>query len=124
MSRAVSIGDVLLIDFPSLAPPGVEQMGLRPAVVAGLPERLGRQRYPTWIVVPMTSTVGSWTRQAPDLYPIFKAGTAKLKLDTVALIDQVRGVDHTRIVRQLGTLTAEQYEPIREGLERVLEWQN
>lgn len=120
MSRAVSIGDLLLVNFPSHAPPGVEQVGLRPAIVAGLPERLGRQRYPTWIVVPMTSTVGAWTHQAPDLYPIFKAGTAKLKLDTVALIDQVRSVDHTRIVRQIGRLTAEQYEPIREGLERVL----
>ena len=119
--RGVAIGDVLLVRLPQLVPPGVEQMGTRPAVVAGLPQRLGPQRFPLWVVVPMTTRISGWTLQAPRLYPVYPEGVGGLVSDSVALTDQLRGVDAARVVRFLGKLTPEEYAPIRAGLEKMVE---
>jgi mRNA interferase MazF len=117
--RPVQIGDVLLVQLPQHVPPGHEQIGTRPAVVVGIPDRLGQQRYPTWIVVPLTTQAAAWAQRSPALYPAYPAGVGGLVLDSVALLDNVRSVDLRRILKPLGMLTKEQYEPIREGLERM-----
>lgn len=121
MRRPVRIGDILLIRLPQQVPPGVEQMGTRPAVVVGIPDKLGAQRFPIWLMVPFTSRIGAWARATPGLYPIYLAGTAGLTLDSVALTDHVRGVDLKRIIKPLGSLTAEQYAPIKAALATMTE---
>ena len=118
--RAVGIGDVLLVKLPQQQPPGSEQTGTRPAVVVGLPQRLGTQRFPLWIVVPMTSRIASWTLEAPRLYPVYPKGVGGLTLPSAALLDHLRGVDATRVVRFLGKLTQAEYVPIQSGLEEMM----
>lgn len=117
--RPVTFGDILLVRLPQQIPAGVEAMGTRPAVVVGIPERVGTQRFPMWLVVPMTSQKGSWVQRTPDLYPSYTAGTAGLTLASVALTDHVRSVDLGRIVKPLGSLTVKQFEPIKRALAKM-----
>jgi mRNA interferase MazF len=53
--QILQIGDVIAAKFPSQNPSGREQEGYRPAIVVGLPSRLGRLRFPLVFVVPMTT---------------------------------------------------------------------
>lgn len=74
--RELQFGDVLNIRLPSQTPQGREQEGLRPAIVVGLPERLGKTRFPVMFVVPVTSDRGQdWANAAPLLYPSYIRGS-------------------------------------------------
>ena len=64
----------------------------------------------------------SWANNSPDLYPVFSAGIAGLKSSSIALLDQIRAIDATRIVNYRGSLTAEQYQAIKNSLEKVFEF--
>ena len=44
----------------------------------------------------------------------------KINQPSIALIDQVRSIDVSRIVGYLGTLKTEEYAPIRQGLKHLL----
>jgi mRNA interferase MazF len=112
----IEIGDVLKVQFPAQRPPGHEQVGNRPAVVVGIPDRLGSPRFPSLIVVPFTTNEGDYASGAPALYPVFKAGAGGLTADSVALVDNVRSLGVSRILERLGTLTPEQYAPVRAAL--------
>jgi mRNA interferase MazF len=115
------VGDVLKVQFPAARPPGHEQVGNRPAVVVGIPDRLGVPRFPGLVVVPFTTNEGDYAADSPALYPVFQAGTGGLTADSVALTDQVRAVSVSRIFSRLGTLTPEQYAPVRAALRGMLE---
>lgn len=115
------IGYVLLVALPGSVPRGREQEGYRPVIVVGVPDSTGPLRYPVIVIVPMTTQEGAWTQQNPVLYPRLEAGTGGLVIDSVALIDQVRGLDCKRILRYLGALTSEHYQPVAYGLKKMLE---
>ena len=53
--QILQIGDVITAKLPSQNPSGREQEGYRPAIVVGLPSRLGRLHFPLVFVVPMTT---------------------------------------------------------------------
>jgi mRNA interferase MazF len=116
--RKLKRGDVVLVQFPSSVPSGHEQEGQRPAIVVGIP--LGVVRYPTVVVVPLTTQGGPWAKENSQVYPLLPAGSGQLKQDSIALLDQVRAVDVQRIVRYFGSLTAEDYAPIVEGLLQMI----
>lgn len=119
--RRLKIGDVVSAKFPRHEPQGREQEGFRPAVVVGVPELLGTPRFAVLLLAPMTSDRGyGWVEQAPTLYPRYPAGTAGLRSDSICLIDQVRAMSAERIDRYRGSLTTEQYRPIKEALERMM----
>jgi mRNA interferase MazF len=46
---------------------------------------------------------------SPELYMQFSAGVAGLKSPSIALLDQVRAIDVSRIVAYRGSLTSQQY---------------
>jgi mRNA interferase MazF len=120
-NNALEPGDVILVTFPTQVPPGREQQGYRPAIVVGIPQRLGTPRYPLLLVVPLTSNrQQSWATDAPALYPILNAGDGNLPADSIALLDQVRSIDSTRVVRYVGSLTVEQFKPIVDSLEKMI----
>ena len=119
MAKLVDFGDILLISLPSHAPRGHEQEGLRPAVVVGLPERAGDPRYPTVLVVPLTTQEGTWSRKAPVLYPRIQAGAAGLPRPSIALLDQLRSIDVRRVSRYLGSLGQEEFQPVHDGLRQI-----
>jgi mRNA interferase MazF len=114
---ALAVGDVITVVIPERVPPGHEQEGLRPAVVVGLPDRLGPARFPVVLIVPFSSYKGQpWVEAAPARYPRFEEGTARLRSPSVALLDQVLSVDVRRVRNRRGRLTPEQYGIIESGL--------
>ena len=116
------IGDVVTAKFPSQNPSGREQEGYRPAIVVGIPNRLGKLRFPLVFVVPMTTDRGQkWADINPNLYVRFSAGIAGLKSPSIALLDQVRAIDVSRIVAYRGSLTPQQYAAIAESLQKIME---
>jgi mRNA interferase MazF len=118
----LQIGDVVTARFPSQNPSGREQEGYRPAIVVGLPSRLGKLRFPLVFVVPMTTNRGQeWADINPNLYVRFSAGVANLKSPSIALLDQVRAIDVSRIVAYRGSLTSQEYAAIAESLQKIIE---
>ncbi len=119
--RRLETGDVVSALFPVHRPGGREQEGYRPAVVVGLPERVGTPRYGVLILSPMTTDRRQgWAEQSPALYPRYAAGTAGLRSPSLCLLDQTRTLDVGRVSRYRGRLSEEQYRPIRDGLRRIL----
>lgn len=118
----LELGDVVTARFPAQNPRGHEQEGYRPAVVVGLPETLGRPRFNTVLLVPLTTDRGqSWGATSPDLYPRLEAGVAGLPQPSIVLLEQTRTLDTGRMARYLGQLSEAQYEPIKQGLARMCE---
>jgi mRNA interferase MazF len=120
--RILQIGDVVTAKFPSQNPSGREQEGYRPAIVVGLPSRLGKLRFPLVFVVPMTTDRGQeWADINSELYVRFSAGVAGLKSPSIALLDQARAIDVSRIAAYRGSLTPQEYAAIAEALQKIIE---
>ncbi len=117
MTNTFNIRDILLVDFPPQTPALHEQQGRRPAVVVGNPSHTGTIRFELVIVVPITRQSGDWTAQNLILYPSLRAGVGNLISNSTVLLDQIRAVDMRRVLRYLGSLTAEEYQPIANGLQ-------
>lgn len=118
--RSLKFGDIATVVFPNQNPQGREQEGYRPAIVVGIPERLGIPRFSVLVVVPLTTDKGMpWSEQSPALYPRLPAGTAGLSSASIALLDQVRCVDVSRVVKYRGCLSAEQLAVIAAGLSKL-----
>jgi mRNA interferase MazF len=125
MSRILQPRDIVDVQLPAHDPRGREQEGYRPAILIGRPDILGVPRYPLIFLVPLTSDKGqSWADEAPTLYIRFPAGTGNLRSPSIALLDQVRGLDVNRISQYRGTLTIEQYQPIMDGLSKMMNFSN
>ena len=121
MSDPIIIGDVVIARFPTQNPQGKEQEGIRPALIIGIPQKLGVPRFPLIIVAPMTSDRSqSWAVTSPTLYPKLAAGEAGLPQNSIVLLDQVRAIDLNRIVRYLGSLSSNRYRPILNSLQAML----
>lgn len=119
MTSTLGVRDVVLVDFPAQIPPGREQQGKRPAIVV-VPTATGSTRFSLVVVVPITRQSGEWVRRNPTLYPSLESGAGNLTHDSIVLLDQIRAVDIRRVLRYVGTLTPEQYQPISDGLNAML----
>ena len=117
----VNVGDVLKIYFPAHKPEGHEQEGTRPAIVVGVPDTLGKPRFPVLVVVPLTSQLEEWAKNSPTLYPVLEVGAGGVDVPSVALTDQVRAVGVSRITGRYGTLTSVQLGPVKDALFKLLE---
>lgn len=119
--RALQFGDVVTARFPEQNPQGREQQGIRPAIVVGFPARLGVLRFDLVIVVPLTTNRGQdWAIASPQLYPVFPSGVTGLRSSSIALLDQVRAIDVRRILNYRGSLTTEQFAPILDKLQQMI----
>ena len=116
---AIAIGDILKVQFPAARPPGHEQIGTRPAIVVGMPDRLGPPRFPGLIVVPLTTQSGADVNAAPALYPVFKAGQGGLTAHSMALLDNVRALGVPHILGRLGSLSEQEYAPVAAALRKM-----
>lgn len=115
------LGDVIIVRLPAHRPTGHEQEGHRPAVVVGPLDRLEPPRFPLLVAVPLTTyRQQPWVQAAPGLYPVLETGSGGLPQASVALLDQIRSLDQTRVLRWLGRLTDAEFTPIREGLRGML----
>lgn len=87
----------------------------------GSPAILGEPRYRVLLVVPLTTDRGQpWARAAPALYPPVAAGTAGLPRNSLALLDQMRFVDESRVLGYLGALRPAELEPIAAGVRALV----
>lgn len=114
----IAPGDVVLVAFPRHNPRGHEQEGVRPAIVVGIPQF--PMRFPQVWVIPLTSQSGPWQEANPDLYPVLPAGTAALPKDSVALADNLRAIDRSRVGAFIGSLPPDTLLSIRTALVRTI----
>ena len=95
-------GDIVLVDFGQKSTvKGSEQHGIRPAAI--LQNNTGNKFAPTTIVVPITkSTTKS---KMPTHVHIEKEYLKNMTdaHDSIALLEQVRTIDKSRIIKHLGT---------------------
>lgn len=102
MPDSIVVGDIVIARFPTQNPQGREQEGVRPALVVGIPQRLGNPRFPLLLVAPMTSARSqTWAAASPELYPTLPAGEAGLPQNSIILLDQVRAIDLVNTVMNL-----------------------
>lgn len=93
MSLEYKRGDILLADLGATV--GSEQGGIRPVLVTQ--NDVGNKHSPTLIVAPITS------KQKKCLPTHIKIGTeCGLETPSIALFEQTRAIDKSRIKRQLG----------------------
>jgi len=118
--RRLSVGDIILISLPQHLPAGHEQSGLRPAIVAGLPDILGKPRYPILFVVPLTTRIGQWARKNPQLYPILTAKTGGVPQKSAILLDQLRAVDASRVSGCIGAVERKMAKYIQNQLMKMI----
>ena len=113
-------GDIITALFPSHKPPNREQEGYRPALVVGIPKKVGIPRYDMIIVIPLTTDRGqTWANAAPNLYLHFKAGKGNLPFDSIVLIDQVRSLNTERMIRYVGQLSKDELKPVFRALAKM-----
>jgi len=114
-------GAVIMALLPLHQPAGHEQQGARPVVLVGMPEELGKPRFPTVFVTPLTTDRGqTWAAASPRLYLRIPAGAGGVPVASIALLDQSRALDVRRLGDCLGSLEPDVFTPIREGLARIL----
>lgn len=114
-------GLLLWVALGRRLPPGHEQEGERPALLVGVPARLGKPRFTMLLVAPVTSFAEqAWAVRAPELYPYLQAGVANLPRPSLVLLDQLQSVDARRVLRYVGLLDREQYTPIATALRGIL----
>ena len=102
-------------------PPGREQIGVRPAIVLGLPERLGKPRFPVVLVAPLTTDRRQdWALVSPALYPRLAVGLGGLPSPSIVLLDQTRFLSVSRISAWIGALDPKLFEQIRDTLVKIL----
>lgn len=110
---------VVLVNFPAQIPLGREQENTRPAVIVAWPNVTGITRFSLVIVVPLTTQQGDWATRNSTLYPQLQAGMGNLRYNSTVLLDQIRAVDIKRVLGYRGDLTAEEYQPIANGLKAM-----
>ncbi len=115
-----AIGWVLRVHLEKRVPGGHEQEGVRPVVVVGLPAKIGKPRYPMLIVVPLTTDrTAKWSECSPVLYPKISAGTGGIQKDSLALLDQIRAVDVSRVVGKAGELSETEMKSLLNGIKNL-----
>lgn len=120
-SNPFDIGDIIIVKFPLHNPQGKEQEGIRPAVVIGIPQKVGNSRFPIILVAPMTTEKGQmWASSSPNLYPKLFEGQAGLPKASIILLDQIRAIDLKRVVRYLGTLKPVEYQFIFTNIQKII----
>jgi mRNA interferase MazF len=73
------------------------------------------------IIVPLTTDrTAKWSEGSPLLYPKISAGTGGVQSDSLALLDQIRAVDVSRVVGKAGELSESEMKAIHNGLKQLV----
>lgn len=96
---------------------GSEQGGTRPVLVVS---RDAINRFsPVVVVVPLTDAANK-TRIYPS-HVRLKAGTAGLTLDSIAVCEQIRAINKTRLIKALGKLSRADIAAIEAAIKITLD---
>ncbi len=93
-------GDIILVNLEPVK--GSEQRGVRPALV--IQSDFGNRYSPTTIISPLTSKI--FAKEYPFHVRLFR-GDAELERDSTVLLDQIKTIDKSRIIKKLGQIDAE-----------------
>jgi len=102
-------GDIYMASLDPVI--GSEQGGYRPVVI--IQNYTGNLHAPTGIAVPVTSSTG---KPAMPTHAPLAAGEGGLWRDSIALCEQVRTLEKTRLYRKLGTLGADSLRAVERAL--------
>jgi mRNA interferase MazF len=110
-------GDVVRVRLPRPSgQPGHEQFGERPAIIIQDEPRLAT--LPTVVIVPLTSTIGALRFAGSlEIRPDKQNG---LTMRSVVLTQQIRAVDKSRIVTQIGRVSSDVLAAIDQLLREML----
>ena len=98
--------------FANLSPvKGSEQGGKRPVVI--LQNNVGNKFSPTVIVAAITSR----TRKKANMPTHVSLDNAALEKDSQVLLEQIRTLDKTRLIKKVGKLTQDEMRAIDNSLE-------
>ena len=79
---------------------------------------LNRIPHPSTIVCPLTTNI----KKGSDILRVhLKKGEAKLPHDSDVMIDQIRAIDNSRLVKRIGIIPHELIESIKENISIVLD---
>src|SRR5437867_11473925 len=111
---AVKRGEVWRADLSPTR--GTEQSGIRPVVIVQTDR--ANPRSPHTIIVPFTTKIRQRLLPSHVLVP---AGEGGLTQDSVALCEQIRVIDHQRLIGKLGELAPHRMQEVDAALRAVLE---
>ena len=95
---------------------GTEQAGRRPVLVVQTDR--ANPASPHTIIVPFTTKIRRALLPSHVLVP---AGTGGLQEDSVALCEQIRVCDRSRLTQQVGTLPPQEMDQIAQALRAILD---
>ena len=106
-------GSVVLAAFDPTV--GREQAGTRPAVVVSSTSVGSQQRFQMVALIPVTSRLG-----LSPLYPVLSPGSTGLRSASTVLVDQIRAVDPSRLIRLYGTASGPELAAVDAALRKFL----
>ena len=109
----VKRGDVFLVDLNPIR--GTEQAGIRPVLVIQIDK--ANKVSPHTIVIPFTTRIREAVLPSHTKIP---AGAGGLEKDSVLLCEQVRVIDKARLMKKLGSLSADYMEQVERSLKIIL----
>lgn len=107
-------GDIYMAGLDPVV--GSEQGGTRPVVI--IQNDAGNQHAPTVIVIPLTA---STHKPALPTHAIIPMGEGGLWRTSIALCEQVRTLEKTRLGRKLGTLKPDSLHAVEQALQISLD---
>ena len=108
MMRRIKRGEIYYADLGVTV--GSEQRGIRPVLI--IQNDIGNKYSPTTVVAPITSKVGKKSHQ-PTHVPVRCEG---LSMNSMALLEQIRTLDKSRLKSRVGELDAETMKRIETAL--------
>jgi len=102
----VNQGDIFLVDLSPIK--GHEQGGFRPVLV--LQNDTLNSYLSTVVIAPITSNMKF--EGVITTYPL-KKEVSGLKMDSVALLHQVRTIDKSRLMKRVGSLSDQEFRQLR-----------
>ncbi len=105
-------GQILQVTLPTREPLGHEQTGTRPCILLTDLSTVQPLRYPMIVIAPLTTK----TLDPLPLYPRLTEGVGSLPVASTVLLDQLCAIDANRVQGYVGTLTEEEFNPIKQGL--------
>ena len=94
---------------------GTEQAGRRPVLVVQTDR--ANPASPHTIIVPFTTKI---RHALLPSHVLVRAGTGGLSEDSVALCEQIRVCDHSRLIQRVGTLPPRAMDQIAQALKAIL----
>lgn len=108
MERKIKRGEIYIADLDPVV--GSEQGGERPVLI--IQNNLGNKHSPTVIVMAITSRIQK-NRYLPTHIPI---ESSELSMNSIALAEQVRTIDKSRLVCYVGRIDKESMKAVDQAL--------